>query len=673
MLLAVVAIAGNAMAQPQPPTLLCADIQPNDNVVLTWDIPPGAQSDYLYRIYRDTGNGFVQLVDNLSFTTTTFTDNSVDPTDASIKYRMQTYNSGSSAFGNTISTLFLSLLPSGSSIAQLSWNSPYDTQPTVGQYIVHRNVESTGFVEVATVPVSTNTYSDTLFGLCDLTDINLQFVVDYKVSYQRPECEMFSQQETGEFRDVLGPGLVDVETVTINPLTGIPEIYWYPITGVPDLKNYTIRAYVGGQETSVGVVPAFQQTFFVYNDADLNSATTFQMIAKDSCDVESGFVDEYTTMWAYSDYEDCSQNIELAWTPYFGWEEGVAEQNIYVNENNGGFQLVATVSPDELMYNLAIEPNSEYCIYIEAVSNGSQRPSTTNATCVETNYPEVIDFNYLNRVTTVSEDRIQIDLLQDLQGIGTTYELMRAEGDDDFQSIGVYSATNDPVFTVFDTDVNTSNTVYKYKWKAFDGCGEELAESNTGKNMVLDVITTSENLINSLNWTNYSTWDGGVSEYQVFRKLGSETNYSLLTTLGPGTFSYEEDIESFLLEEGEFCYKIVAIEGANQYSSETTSESNETCVTQEPLIWIPNTIVLNGFNKVFKPVAGFIDFQSFEMEIYNKWGQKIFSSSDISDGWDGTHNGNVVREDYYRYIIVFRDGSGKSYLEQGVVYVLVDS
>src|SRR5690606_38644807 len=124
-----------------------------------------------------------------------------------------------------------------------------------------------------------------------------------------------------------------------------------------------------------------------------------------------------------------------------------------------------------------------------------------------------------------------------------------------------------------------------------------------------------------------------------------------------------------LLDEGEFCYKILATEGINQYSSETTSESNEVCVTQQPLMWIPNSIVTNGVNKVFKPVAGFIDFESYEMEIYNKWGQKIFWSDDIEGGWDGTYKGSIVPPDYYRYIIVYRDGSGKSYLEQGVLYV----
>src|SRR5690606_7745250 len=229
-----------------------------------------------------------------------------------------------------------------------------------------------------------------------------------------------------------------------------------------------------------------------------------------------------------------------------------------------------------------------------------------------------------NRVTTIEEKRIQIGLLQDINGIGTTYELLRAKGDDPFLSLSTYAEINNPVITVYDTDVNASNTVYRYKWKAFDGCGAELAESNTGKNIVLNGITTSENLINSLQWTNYSTWDGGVDEYRILRKLGSETDFSLLTTLGPGELGYEEDIEPFLLEEGEFCYKILAVEGTNQYGSETTSMSNEICVTQQPLMWIPNAIVLNGYNDVFKPVAGFIDFQSYEMEIYNKWGQRIF-------------------------------------------------
>jgi len=674
-LVGILAITGFLSAQPQAPNLLCADVLDDGTVELTWDVPANVQPTNVYRIYRDNGAGFVEIVNNLSYTTTTYTDLTVNAQTESVKYRMQTHGGGSSAPGNTVSTLFLSLLPSGSSIAHLAWNTPYENPPSTGQYIIYRSIEGGGYNQIASISTQNTTHVDTLFGLCDLVDLNKQFVVNYKVSYQRAECEMFSQTTQGEFRDNLGPGLVDVETATINPLTGLPELYWYPITGAPDLKDYTIRAIIGGSESTVGIVPAFQNTSFIYADGDLNAATTFQIIAHDSCDVESGFESQYTTIRATSAYTDCSQTLKLNWTLYNGWQEGVALHNIYVNQDNGGYQLVESLAANEVSYNLPIEPNSEYCIYVEAVSNGSQRPSTTNATCLETNYPQVSEFNYLNRVTTIDNKRIQIDLLQDVNANGTTYELLKSKNNEAFQSMGVYNKTNIPVLTVFDTEVNADIAVYKYKWKAFDGCGVELGESNVGKNIVLNVLTNPDNLVNSLTWTNYTEWDGGVSEYRVLRKTGSEAAFSNFANLSAQTYDYEEDVEPYILEEGEFCYKIIGVEGANQYGSQTISESNVACATQKPLMWIPNSIVINGQmkNRVFAPVAGFIDFQSYEMEIYNKWGEKIFTSHNIEDGWDGTYKGSYVPQDYYRYIIVYRDGSGKSYLRQGVIYVVSTS
>ena len=669
----IIAITGFLCAQPEAPNLLCADVQGDGTVVLTWDIPSNAQPTDLYRIYRDNGAGFVEIINNLLYTNTTYTDLAINAQTASVKYRMQTHGAGSSAPGNTVSTLFLSLLPSGSSIAHLSWNSPYEDPPTSGQYIIYRSIEGGGFSQIAAISTQNTAHVDTLFGLCDLVDLNKQFVVNYKVSYQRSECEMFSQAPEGEFRDNLGPGLVSVETATIDPLTGFPEVYWYPITGAPDLKDYTIRAIIGGSESTVGIVPAFQNTSFVYQDGNPDAATTFQIIAHDSCDVESGYESQYTTIRANSSYTDCSQTVKLKWTLYKGWQEGIALHNIYVNHDNGGFQLVESLAANEVSYDLPIDPNSEYCIYVEAVSNGSQRPSTTNATCIETNYPQVAAFNYLNRVTTVDNKRIQIDLLQDVDANGTKYELLKSTNDGVYQSMGVYNKTDNPILTVFDAEVNADVSVYKYKWKAFDGCGLELGESNVGKNVVLNVLTNPDNLVNSLTWTDYSTWDGAVKEYRVLRKLGSEDSFSLYTTLSSQKLYFEEDVEPYILEEGEFCYKIIGVEGINQYGSQTISESNIACATQAPLMWIPNSIVINGFNKVFAPVAGFIDFQSYEMEIYNKWGERIFVSHDIEDGWDGTYKGNYVPQDYYRYIIIYRDGSGKSYLKQGAIYVVTTS
>lgn len=62
-------------------------------------------------------------------------------------------------------------------------------------------------------------------------------------------------------------------------------------------------------------------------------------------------------------------------------------------------------------------------------------------------------------------------------------------------------------------------------------------------------------------------------------------------------------------------------------------------------------------------------FGNFNMEIFNRWGEKIFESSDQS-GWDGTFQGIIVMPGVYSYLIRIQDKDGISYLYRGTVHVL---
>jgi gliding motility-associated-like protein len=56
-------------------------------------------------------------------------------------------------------------------------------------------------------------------------------------------------------------------------------------------------------------------------------------------------------------------------------------------------------------------------------------------------------------------------------------------------------------------------------------------------------------------------------------------------------------------------------------------------------VYFPNAFTPNydGKNDVFKPIVyGYLD--KFYMVIYNRWGQKIFETSDAAKGWGGTFN-----------------------------------
>lgn len=77
-----------------------------------------------------------------------------------------------------------------------------------------------------------------------------------------------------------------------------------------------------------------------------------------------------------------------------------------------------------------------------------------------------------------------------------------------------------------------------------------------------------------------------------------------------------------------------------------------------PLYYIPNTFTPDGdsFNGTFLPVfsSGF-DPYSFNMCIFNRWGEIVFESNNALVGWDGTYGGKLMQDGVYIYRISFKD------------------
>lgn len=96
-------------------------------------------------------------------------------------------------------------------------------------------------------------------------------------------------------------------------------------------------------------------------------------------------------------------------------------------------------------------------------------------------------------------------------------------------------------------------------------------------------------------------------------------------------------------------------------------------VNPEVLIYVPNTFTPDGdeFNQYWRVYLEGVDIQSFNVQIYNRWGEVIWESNDIEIGWDGTYNGSVVKQGTYVWKVSVRDAlnDGK-YTWNGIVNVL---
>ncbi|MBX2958916.1 MAG: gliding motility-associated C-terminal domain-containing protein [Flavobacteriales bacterium] len=84
-------------------------------------------------------------------------------------------------------------------------------------------------------------------------------------------------------------------------------------------------------------------------------------------------------------------------------------------------------------------------------------------------------------------------------------------------------------------------------------------------------------------------------------------------------------------------------------------DSKEIVVMFKGILYIPNAFTPNGDgdNDIF--YAHGINIKEFEMMIFDRWGEKLFTSDDLDKGWDGSYNGNLAQTETYVWKIIYKD------------------
>lgn len=84
----------------------------------------------------------------------------------------------------------------------------------------------------------------------------------------------------------------------------------------------------------------------------------------------------------------------------------------------------------------------------------------------------------------------------------------------------------------------------------------------------------------------------------------------------------------------------------------------KTIVVQEDIVvYVPNAFTPDGneFNQYFYPVVRGVDSQDYDFLIYDRWGELIFESNNVSIGWDGTYKGKIAQSGTYTWKIITKD------------------
>jgi len=100
------------------------------------------------------------------------------------------------------------------------------------------------------------------------------------------------------------------------------------------------------------------------------------------------------------------------------------------------------------------------------------------------------------------------------------------------------------------------------------------------------------------------------------------------------------------------------------------TDSIDILVNTESILDMPNAFVPgNGKNNIFKVSRrGIANLKSFA--VFNRWGNKVFETANLDEGWDGSFNGKPQPAGVYIYNIEALTPQGKTFSKQGNVTLL---
>lgn len=84
-----------------------------------------------------------------------------------------------------------------------------------------------------------------------------------------------------------------------------------------------------------------------------------------------------------------------------------------------------------------------------------------------------------------------------------------------------------------------------------------------------------------------------------------------------------------------------------------------------PSGFAPTPLATHMENRVFKAYGNKV--KSFRMLVFNRWGEKVFESNHIDQGWDGSYKGEKAPVGIYTYDIRYEILNGKKYIKTGEV------
>ena len=176
--------------------------------------------------------------------------------------------------------------------------------------------------------------------------------------------------------------------------------------------------------------------------------------------------------------------------------------------------------------------------------------------------------------------------------------------------------------------------------------------------------------------------DGPIADFQTTTySVPSNSNF-VLTDISKGTVNtWNWDMGDGNTQTGKIVYYSYGMAGDYVIFLQVIDENNCTDTTSKVMhvydeltVFIPNMFTPNGdnLNEIWIPAMTEYVEEGYQLSVFDRWGQRIFHTTDPKEGWNGTGtDGKIVANNtVYSYRLIVRDFAGQEYEFVGQITVI---
>lgn len=397
------------------------------------------------------------------------------------------------------------------------------------------------------------------------------------------------------------------------------------------------------------------------------SSVTVRIVAIDSCGLKGTPAGTSSTIYTEVVNDDpCEDFVTVKWNDYVGsgWIKDYQEVVLMDDENNVlKTELVGAGLNEWTFTGLS---RGKYKVLVrERKQSGENIFTESNVVDINREGSVELDTFYIDAVSIIGDAEVKVSWRVEETSLIESFVVSEHQAS---RAVVVGKLDYDDGKTQYDIRDDWKGGAQQYTVRAMGICGGSQSTS-ISQNMVLTATQTPDTAMRNVQWTGYTEWAEGVEKYAI--EYRDEGNWRQVGE-SVSTLSFDHK-ESITKVDSGICYRIVA--SGKVLEADVEAISNVACVEFDFHGVLPNAFTPDlEENKIFRISAVNVEETESRLQIFNRWGQKVYDDiNPVSGGWNGNkmnEDGKICPTGIYVYRLELRMSNKKTYFYKGTISLI---